>query len=372
MLTLPLPVIVALVLAYIAARAWLGRERARWHTLLVLLVGAVAAQSLLVALVQHYGWTGLRWLQPVTASALPPLTWCAFITVQVRPLRTRDAWHGLVPLVVLLDLLFWPDGLDLLVISSFVVYGIALLLALRPRAEELPLARLASGNTPRWLWRFVALSLLVSALGDGLIYWNQLMQFGESRALLISAMSSLMLLALGTISLSPEWRISDSSDDSPEAHLHTNEPVPEPVNAATIDGLNGADPALLQRLDKYMCEARPWISPDLTLLALARKLGVPSKSLSAAVNLGHGENVARYVNRHRIEHACSLLLAGHPVTSAMYDSGFNTKSNFHREFQRIHLQTPTQWLEHFGTPLLHEPSRSPAEISSASVAHART
>jgi AraC-like DNA-binding protein len=144
------------------------------------------------------------------------------------------------------------------------------------------------------------------------------------------------------------------------------------VNAATIDGLNGADPALLQRLDKYMCEARPWISPDLTLLALARKLGVPSKSLSAAVNLGHGENVARYVNRHRIEHACSLLLAGHPVTSAMYDSGFNTKSNFHREFQRIHLQTPTQWLEHFGTPLLHEPSRSPAEISSASVAHART
>jgi hypothetical protein len=71
MLTLPLPVVVALALAYIAARAWFGGDSARWHPLLILMVVAAAAQSLLVALVQHYGVTGLRWLQPVTACALP-------------------------------------------------------------------------------------------------------------------------------------------------------------------------------------------------------------------------------------------------------------------------------------------------------------
>jgi AraC-like DNA-binding protein len=349
MLTLPLPIFVALVLAYIAARAWFGSDRARWHPMLVLLVGAVAAQSVLVSLVQHYGWTGLRWLQPITASALPPLTWCAFIAVQVRPLRARDAWHGLVPLVVMLDLLLWPDGLDLLVIGSFVAYGVAMLLALRSGAEELPLARLASGNMPRRLWRFMALSLLVSALGDSLIYLNQIMQLGESRALLISAMSSLMLLSVGAISLSPEWRISDAKDEPHEARPAANESAPDLVNAeGATDKANAADPALLARLDTYMRDARPWMNPDLTLIALARKLGAPSKTLSAAVNLGHGENVARYVNRHRIEHACSLLLAGHPVTSALYESGFNTKSNFHREFHRLYGQTPTEWLEQAG------------------------
>lgn len=350
MLTLPLPVVVALALVYTAARAWFGSDRARWHPLLVLLVGA-AAQSLLVALVQHYGVTELRWLQPVTASTLPPLTWCAFVAVQLRPLRARDAWHGLAPLVVLLGLLFWPDGLDLLVIGSFVAYGVALLLALRPGAAELPLACLASDNVPRWLWRFVALSLLVSALGDGLIYLDQLMQLGESRALLISAMSSLMLLALGSIGLSPEWRMSDSNDDPRDAPLPANRNALESVNAeTTANGLDAADPALLARLDAYMREARPWLNPNLTLVALARKLGVPSKTLSAAVNLGHGENMARYVNRHRIEHACTLLRAGQSVTSVLYDSGFNTKSNFHREFLRIHQTTPTQWLEHEITP----------------------
>jgi AraC-like DNA-binding protein len=347
MLTLPLPVVVALTLAFVAARAWLGSERGgRWHPLLILMVGAMAAQSLLIALVQHYGITGLRWLQPITASALPPLTWCAFVAVQVRQLRARDAWHGLAPVLSLLCLLFWPDGLDLAVIGSFVLYGFALLLALRTGAAELPLSRLASDDMPRWLWRFVALSLLVSALGDTLISLNEVMRLGESRSLLISAMSSLMLLSLGCIGLSSEWRTAETGDD-PANPAQLSDKValepdgPEPKYAAP----ESVDPAMLDRLDTYMREARPWLNPDLTLLTLGRKLGIPTKTLSAAVNAGRGENVARYVNRHRIEHACELLRAGQAVTSALYESGFNSKSNFHREFQRIHGQTPSEWLE---------------------------
>lgn len=348
MLTLPLPLVVALALAYTAVRSGFGGDRARWHPLVVVLVVSVAAQSVLVALTQHYGVTALRSLQPVTASALPPLAWCAFVAVQVRPLRARDAWHATAPWLVLLGLFFWPDGLDLLVIGSFVAYGVALLLALRPGSAELPLARLASGNVPRWLWRWVALSLLVSALGDALIYWDQLTQWGALRLQLISAMSSLVLLALGSIGLSSEWQTGDSTQVQRDAQPV---PLPEPLDGPALaseepatEEADTADPALLARLEAHMRQVRPWLNPDLNLLVLARKLGVPSKTLSAAVNLGHGENVARYVNRHRIEHACTLLRAGQPVTSALYDSGFNTKSNFHREFLRIHQMTPTQWL----------------------------
>ncbi len=347
MLTLPLPVVVALALAFIAARAWLISERGgRWHPLLILLVGAVAAQSLLIALVQHYGVTELRWLQPITASALPPLTWCAFVAVQVRQLGARDALHGLVPVLSLLCVLFWPAGLDWVVIGCFVVYGVALLLALRSGAAELPMSRLASDNLPRWLWRFVALSLLVSALGDTLISLNEVIRFGESRALLISAMSSLMLLSLGCVGLSSEWRTSETAGSASDHGHLTHKPTAGPDGSSPKAAAPEAvDLALLERLDTYMREARPWLNPDLTLLTLARKLGVPTKTLSSAVNVGRGENVARYVNRHRVEHACTLLRAGQAVTSALYESGFNTKSNFHREFQRIRAMTPSEWLE---------------------------
>lgn len=352
MLTLPLPAVVALALAFVAARAFLASDRGgRWHPLVLLMVGATAAQSLLIALVQHYGVTGLRWLQPITASALPPLTWCAFVAVQVRQLHARDAWHALAPTLALLCLLFWPDGLDLAVIGSFVVYGVALLLVLRSDATELPMSRLASDNTPRWLWRFVALTLLASAAGDTLISVNEWMRLGESRSLLISAMSSLMLLSLGCIGLSPEWRSSRSSTDPPELAYPSDTPAldgaaTEPTQAAHY----AVDLALLDRLDTYMRETQPWLNPDLTLLALARKLGTPAKTLSAAVNAGRGENVARYVNRYRIAHACALLRAGQSVTTAFLESGFNTKSNFHREFLRIHGQTPSEWLAR-ATPL---------------------
>lgn len=60
----------------------------------------------------------------------------------------------------------------------------------------------------------------------------------------------------------------------------------EPVNTeTTANGLDAGAPIMLARLDAYMREARPWLSPDLTLVALARKLGVPSKTLSAVASI---------------------------------------------------------------------------------------
>lgn len=348
MLTLPLPVVVSLALIYTAVRVWFGGDQRRVHPLVALMVLAVAAQSLLVALVQHYGLTGLRWWQPVTASALPPLVWSAFVAVQVRPLRASDLWHGAAPLLVVLAVLYLPVAIDWLVMASFVAYGVAMLMALRPGVRELPLSRLASDQVPRRLWRLVAVSLLVSALGDALIFWGQLMQWDASRGVLISVMSSLMLLAIGSVGLSAEWRMPLTNANANADTSDTSDTDARPAVPHEHPLVEAADAALLARLDAHMREDRPWLNPDLTLVALARKLGVPSKALSAVVNQGHGENVARFVNRFRIEHACTLLLAGEPVTSAMYASGFNTKSNFHREFLRIHGQTPTLWLAHAG------------------------
>lgn len=352
MLTLPLPVVVALVLAYAAAKAGFRDDRARWHPMMLLLVGMVAAQSLLVALVQHYGFTGLRWIQPVSAASLPPLAWCAFTAVQVRPLRPSDVLHAAVPGLVLICRWLWPGALDWLVISAFVGYGTALLLALRHPASDLPLARLSSGNLPRWLWRIVALSLWMSALGDAVISLDLTLQSGQGRTVILDVMSSLVLLTLGLVGLSPEWTVSETTHDAhPESNASGTTETPNqselksgPITHTPPEA-QGDDSALLARLDTYMREAQPWMNPDLTLISLARKLGVPSKVLSAAVNQGHGENVSRYVNRFRIDHACHLLQTGAPVTASFLASGFNTKSNFHREFLRIHGISPTQWIE---------------------------
>ncbi len=88
-----------------------------------------------------------------------------------------------------------------------------------------------------------------------------------------------------------------------------------------------------------------YLEPDLTLVRLARKLGIPSKQLSAAVNRHTQANISRFINQFRIEHACQLLETGESITNTMLKSGFNTKSNFNREFRRITGATPRSWLD---------------------------
>jgi AraC-like DNA-binding protein len=94
-----------------------------------------------------------------------------------------------------------------------------------------------------------------------------------------------------------------------------------------------------------MARERPYLDPNLTLAHLARKLRVPAKALSATINRATGENVSRFVNAERIRHAQSLLLRGEAVTEAMLASGFNTKSNFNREFLRVTGKNPSDWLK---------------------------
>ena len=104
-----------------------------------------------------------------------------------------------------------------------------------------------------------------------------------------------------------------------------------------------ADKALMARLDTVLETRKLYLDPDLTLTRLARVLQVPVKRLSVAINRSTGNNVSRYVNGYRIREACRTLKGGASVTEAMLVSGFNTKSNFNREFLRVTGRTPSNW-----------------------------
>jgi AraC-like DNA-binding protein len=169
-------------------------------------------------------------------------------------------------------------------------------------------------------------------------------------ALCASALSDLFIivaLSTGHVGLRP-WIISIFSVGnltliglvSLSNHLQSDE-VPED---ASIRTLNEAEREVWQRVQKYMVDHRPYLDPDLTLARLSRKLGVPAKTLSTVINQETGENVSRYVNKARIAAAQTALKDGESVTLAMLSSGFNTKSNFNREFLRVTGQSPSDWL----------------------------
>ncbi|HBR61694.1 MAG TPA: AraC family transcriptional regulator, partial [Rhodobacteraceae bacterium] len=221
------------------------------------------------------------------------------------------------------------QALDTAIPAIFLIYGTALLHSLHQGGDSLIFTRLDSDNIPLRLWQFIATALLVSSLGEIVINLAHASGHGTWQPMIVSALSSLTLLALGALGLSPHLHLAN---DAKETTLDA--PI-QPSEAAT---------ELVARLQTLLKNDPLFLDPDLTLSRLARRLQVPVKELSKAINQLCGENVSRFVNRHRIAHACGLLKQGHSVTGAMFDSGFQTKSNFNREFLRLKGCAPQIWL----------------------------
>ena len=151
------------------------------------------------------------------------------------------------------------------------------------------------------------------------------------RGWIIGAGSTGMLLLLSALSL------SRALGDVPEQSTDTD------VTPSASQDSRPEDAEIIKRLDTLMEEGRLYLDPDLTLTRIARKLGLPAKTLSSSINRVTGENVSRYINGLRIKAACLALQQGENITEAMLGSGFNTKSNFNRELLRITGKTPREY-----------------------------
>ena len=258
---------------------------------------------------------------------IPPMAWVAFQTTAVRAFRTGDSLHLAGPISAALALATWPDLLNLIIPGLFVGYGAMILWVARQGADATPRLRLETGDLPGRVWQVIGASLIASALSDVLIVAALLVGAAFLQPWIISLFSSAMLLVVGGLSLSSVLTapLGDAAD------------APEPR-------ISDHDIQIVQRLDLLMVAKAPYLDPDLTLVQLSRKLVVPAKQLSGAINRVTGGNVSRYINNARIRTAKDLMRQGKSVTEAMLESGFNTKSNFNREFLRVEGKSPSDWL----------------------------
>ncbi len=323
---LPIPMIISLLLFGFLVQRIVARES---HFTLLALIAACAIQSTIIALAQYYGVSAIRPLQPILAMTIAPIAWAAFRNAAGGDVRLNHLLqHAVGPLLAVVLLIVYPDFLDVAIPVSFVGYGFAILIHLWRGEDSLLHSRLESGSRALLAWRILGISLIASALCDVLIAVGMANGVQSYVLWIPSVVSSLSLLSLGVLSLT---KAVESKRE------HETEPLSEEDAKR--------DQAMMIDLDKYLEVHKPYLDPDLTLARLARKLIFPAKQLSAAINRTRNENVSRFINCHRIEHACKLMTEGKSVTISMFDSGFNTKSNFNREFLRIKAMSPSKWQE---------------------------
>ena len=114
--------------------------------------------------------------------------------------------------------------------------------------------------------------------------------------------------------------------------------------ARKVERPTDSDRSMLIALDALMTEKHIYTDSNLTLARVARRLSVPARDVSTAINGITGENFSRYINGFRVRHAENALRETElPITEVMFDAGFVSKSSFNTEFRRITGQTPSQF-----------------------------
>ena len=272
---------------------------------------------------------------PVIAAMVPPLAYAGvsrLVRTSRRPLAGRIALHGLPAVLMLLLVAFWREAIDIALVLVFVGYALAILLLMRPGADALRLVPFEAAVPAYRAIIFAAAALCLSAAFDIFVFLDFISAKGERALALISVGNLAALVILG---------IAAAAASRSPAPAEVAEAVPRPDTSEDKETIAAID-ALMEARQLYR-------DANLNLDRLARKAGIPARQISTAINRAMDKNVSQYVNDYRIAEACRLLSAtGKSVTEVMFEVGFQTKSNFNREFRRVTDMTPVAWRQRKG------------------------
>ncbi len=331
MIFVPLPFVVALLLLILLVALLRNSDRVSINRPFLALIGLCCLQSIVLGLRWGYGVEEMRFVLPVMGGCLPPLVLASFHSLIDRDgAHQRTGWLHMLPPFVILALVFLaPNLIDFALMLLFVGYAIALLMLGRAGPDALDGARFDGAVAAHKALVIAAVSLCLSAVFDLVVRLDFEWQQGESVPLIVTNANLLWLLAIGLAAI-----VAARARALPEPAA---EPEPSSPTAAQ-------DREVLDRVDRLLNEHRLFLDENLTLSRLARRASMPARQISGAVNRLAGRNVSQYINDFRIAEACRLLRQDNSsVTAAMFESGFQTKSNFNREFRRVTSLSPATW-----------------------------
>ena len=332
MLFVPLPFVVAILLfilfVFVAKRD--GEMSPNRPFLGLILAGTLL--SVFSGLRWGYGVEEVGYLAPVVAAMVPPLAYAGvarLVRASTRPWSLRIGLHVIPAVIVLILSWRWRGAIDVALILVFLGYAASILLLMRPGADALRLAPFEGAVSAYRAILFTAAALCLSAAFDTFIFLDFEWAHGEYALALIGIGNLFALVILG---------IAAAAASRSRVPIDAPETSQKPAISE--------DKETLATIHRLMGEQKVYRDVNLNLDRLARKAGVPARQISGAINRAMAKNVSQFVNEHRIDEAC-LLLANteKSVTEIMFDVGFQTKSNFNREFRRVTEMAPLEWRE---------------------------
>ncbi len=353
LLSLPISFITAMisfVILFLIIRSSAGNQASR--LCFALLFASFALQAILIGLRFGYGVTMVTPLQRALPFTVGPLAYFGFralIDPDVLKSSIMRCHTGaallLISFCLILPLATEPEDvpaffhglIDLLITASYVVYLLLLTMLFRNGPDVFEATQFETvARTRRWL---LATILVLAGLVvlDTIIALDFMLYAGHQAPLLVTFGHVLIIPTLAAAAFFyPHTRWSGSSSAA-----SSRTPVSETEASA--------DRSLIEAINQLLDERKLYRDPDLNLSRLARRLSVPSRRVSEAINRELGLNVSQFINNYRIHESIKGLKESHaPIGDVMQEAGFRTKSNFNREFKRVTGESPQAYRHHHG------------------------
>lgn len=329
MIFIPLPLVASLLLA--AALIWFVANRnmaLRAHQLFAALVFGYFIQSVLLCLRWGYGIGEVALPIAILAPVLPVLAWFAYQSLSGQ--RKRLWWWPLCAIALCWGMLVVSRDLtDLAILLTYIGIGALILWRAGAGEPELALSPILETRQILFVMRLTGAGLMLAGLMDVFVIVDFIRTGGQNVGAVTALAQTLFVLVIGLASTSGRSGTALADDAA--------EPQAPPEDTAAED----AD--VIARLEALFA-AKIHRDEDLSLRKLARRLGLPDRRVSNAINRVEGMNVSQYVNGFRIRDACERLATTEDgILQISIDVGFASKSNFNREFYRSTGQTPSDW-----------------------------
>tara|TARA_Y100001956_G_scaffold82840_1_gene106075 strand:+ start:186 stop:1250 length:1065 start_codon:yes stop_codon:yes gene_type:complete len=342
MLAIPIPFVVAMLFALIAVTLYLRHSQHAKTACGFLLLCCITTSTV-----------GLRWslplpifhyLQPILASMIPVAAWLTFAHATTN---RYSKMHVIAPFIIALTLLVQAQialPVDLILTLIYVIYGGALIRQ-ACRSKVMVNVSLGHWESVKRSQLIAGFSLLLSAAVDAAISIDFAINQGAYATYILTIAHLILLPILSVAVITTAINTTTEPADS-ALELPTGKTLDKSAETKIEDNSLSKQKAheIVQALDDNMRLKSSYLDPELTLSKLSRKLGYPAKQISMAVNQIHQRNISKLINEYRIKHAQQALTeTKDSVTQISLNCGFQSKSNFNREFSRVSGMTPTQY-----------------------------
>jgi len=156
--------------------------------------------------------------------------------------------------------------------------------------------------------------------------------YGERKYLIISMMQELLGLK-GLESLIQLLKILQVVSQTKEYNYISHTEYKGPFNENETDRINKVYEYALENFRK-----------KISLKELSAMLFMTPTSFSRYFTLRNNKTFSRFIAEIRVKHACKLLTETDlPISTISYDCGFNTLSNFNKQFKDVMLKKPSEY-----------------------------